>query len=101
MATLAAFQNGVGPSGWSSDRRMSMSFLRSLVNSSGSTWMRVAKLPMRALSAGSSRLTNSSAPAATRLKLSFMLPLRSSITTTVMGCVSVAKRVIGWSLPLS
>ena len=64
-----------------------MSFLRSLVNSSGSIWILVAKLPMRALSAGSRRLTNSSAPAETSLKLSFMLPLRSSITTTVMGCV--------------
>ncbi len=36
MATLAAFHSGVGPSGCSSERRMSMSFLRSLVNSSGS-----------------------------------------------------------------
>ena len=101
MATFAAFQSGVGPSGCSSLRRISISVLRSLVNSSGSTWILVAKLPMRALSAGSSRLTNSSAPSATRLKLSFMLPLRSSMTTTLRGCVSVAKSVIGWSLPLS
>ena len=35
---------------------------------------------MRALSAGNRRLTNSSAPTETSRKLSFMLPLRSSIT---------------------
>ena len=30
-----------------------------------------------------------------------MLPLRSSITTIVIGWISLAKTVIGWSLPLS
>ena len=57
--------------------------------------MRAAKLPMRALSAGSSRFTNASAAASTRRKFARMLPLRSSITTIVIGWMSLAKSVSG------
>jgi hypothetical protein len=53
------------------------------------------------LSCGSSFRTSSSAPAATSLKLSFMLPLRSSMIAIESGWVSAAKSVSGCSLPLS
>src|SRR5512137_162844 len=73
----------------------------SLVNVRGSTWMRYEKLPMRALSAGSKRVTNCSAASWTRRKLSTMLPLRSSIITTMIGWMSLAKMLMACGLPLS
>ena len=66
-------------------------------------WKRgeLEKLPIRALSPGSSWDTNCSAADRTRRKLLIMLPLRSSMSTMVIGWTPLSKRVIGWSLPLS
>jgi len=47
--------------------------------------MCVAKLPMRALSAGPMALTNAAAACSSSSKLGFMLPLRSSSITMVIG----------------
>ena len=85
IATLTAFQSGVGPGSCNSVLRISISSLVLLVKSRGSSWMRFAKLPMRALSAGSSWPTNCSAADRTSVKLLIMLPLRSSISTIVIG----------------
>src|SRR5216117_1946166 len=101
MPTFTAFHSGVGPSGCSSVRRILISSSWSDVKSRGSTWMRVAKLPMRALSAGSIALTNSSAACSTSSKFARMLPLRSSSTTTVIGWTSFANSVSSWCLLLS
>jgi hypothetical protein len=56
---------------------------------------------MRALSKGSIERTKASAARSSRSKFGFMLPLRSSSITTVMGWMSLAKRVSVCRLPSS
>ena len=57
--------------------------------------------PTMPLSIGSIRIRNCSAPSFTRSSASVMLPLVSSMTTTVIGVGSLSKLVIVCGLALS
>ena len=85
IARSTAFHSGVGPSLCKSFCRIFRSVCRSDVNSVGSIWMLVEKLPMRALSSEPIARTKASAARSSSAKFGFMLPLRSSSMTTVMG----------------
>jgi len=61
----------------------------------------IGKVPMRALSAGPRSSTNASAAFSTSSNAPSMLPLRSSITTAVIGCVSLLKIESVCRVPLS
>ncbi len=59
------------------------------------------KSPMRARSSGSKRRTKRSAASFRKSMLSVMLPLVSSMATTVMGWTSLLKSVMGCLTRLS